>query len=170
MFNNSLQRLCETIISARQEIHVHAKVLHQEIDKAAHLLISELDDRQSNADKLTESVQNNLFKMQKTEAVCKDERKDSDFYCALKSLDISAEFNAEAGRKFCGSAISILSFHLNKKDTGFIGNLAFASENLDIYPTPRYEEDPYSLNSISVRSDTIYELFLSRGIEKGGIT
>ena len=165
-----LKHVRETIISARQEINVHAKVLHQEIDKAAHLLISELDDRRSNADKLTESVQNNLFKMQKTEAVCKEERKDSDFYSALKSLDISTEFNAEAGRKFCGTAISVPSFRPNKKDTGFIGNLAFASENLEIYPTPRYEEDPYSLNSISVCSDTIYELFLSRGREKEGIS
>ena len=158
-----LKHVRETIISVKKEINVHTKLLHQEIDKAAHLLISELDDRRSNAEKLTESVQNNLFKMQKTEAVCKEERKDSDFYSALKSLDISTEFNAEAGRKFCGTAISVPSFHPNKKDTGFIGNLTFTCETLDIYPTPRREEDPYSLNSISVCSDTIYELFLSRG-------
>ena len=149
-----------------EEISVRADQIlvkiKQDIERSKDLLVRELTKDKSDIEKLESSVQNSLQKMIKAGEICKETKYDSDFYSMLQCCDVSVEFDAEAGRKLCRTSVPIPRFQRQKIEAIYLGKLQSTSEDLDCYPVPKYEDNPYDLDKISVCTDTIYELFLSR--------
>ena len=163
-----LNEVCTQSESIREEITIQAEKMLQkmrkEVEKSKESLIKKLEREEVDNKKLSVSIQNKIEKIGKAAEVCKEERCDSDFYYILKCLDVSVELDVEEAKQICRSQMSAPTFHTDDDLSFSFGKLGHKNEKLDIYPEPKYckdEEDPYSLDKISVCTDTIYELFLS---------
>ena len=150
----------ESIECRKSEIEVHAKELSDKITKAKKTLLSQLDEQARCVNKLTAAVKLNLETMKRVNELCSDNRKqyDYNFYSMLQCLDISTENDAEAGKMLCYDPVSVPIYL--KQDLS-MGKLESTKENLEDYPIPIHRKDEYSLDEISVCSDTVYESFLS---------
>ena len=157
-----LEYVNKTINKRKDEVKAYADQVCDEIHKARDLLLTELEQEEANVKQITLTLKNNLNKMEKAIELCKEAQYDPDFYSMLKCLDVSVEYDTETGKVLCYNQVSVPSFYPYRKEAVSLGKFEHTKENIENYPIPKYGEDPYSLEKISVCTDTIYELFLSR--------
>ena len=145
-----------------KEITGLADQIIKTVNQRKELLIRDLKKNNSEINKIKVSIKKHLDKMEKANEVCTEERYDSDFYSLLRCLDVNLEHDVDACRNLCHTSVPIRMFTPETTENISLGKLQSTSEDLDIYPVPKYEDNPYDLDKISVCTDTIYELFLSR--------